>query len=63
MSRRTTHGVTATFIRRDGSDETVTARGDVLIAADGIHSTVRRTFYPDEGRAHLERHHALARSR
>jgi 2-polyprenyl-6-methoxyphenol hydroxylase-like FAD-dependent oxidoreductase len=43
------HGVTATFTRRDGSDETVTARGDVLIAADGIHSTVRRLFYPDEG--------------
>src|SRR5215467_6495348 len=42
------HGVTATFIRRDGADDTVTAHGDVLIAADGIHSTVRRTFYPDE---------------
>jgi 2-polyprenyl-6-methoxyphenol hydroxylase-like FAD-dependent oxidoreductase len=23
--------------------------GDALIAADGIHSTVRRAFYPDEG--------------
>jgi 2-polyprenyl-6-methoxyphenol hydroxylase-like FAD-dependent oxidoreductase len=43
------HGVTATFIRRAGSEETVTARGDVLIAADGIHSMARRTFYPDEG--------------
>ena len=43
------HGVTATFTRRDGSEETVTARGDVLIAADGMHSTVRRLFYPDEG--------------
>jgi 2-polyprenyl-6-methoxyphenol hydroxylase-like FAD-dependent oxidoreductase len=43
------HGVTATFMRRTGSDEKVTARGDVLIAADGIHSTVRRTFYRDEG--------------
>jgi 5-methylphenazine-1-carboxylate 1-monooxygenase len=43
------HGVTATFLRRDGSGEYVTAWGDVLIAADGIHSTVRRTFYPDEG--------------
>lgn len=43
------HGVTATFHRRDGSEETVTARGDALIAADGIHSTVRRLFYPDEG--------------
>jgi 2-polyprenyl-6-methoxyphenol hydroxylase-like FAD-dependent oxidoreductase len=43
------HGVTATFLRRDGSDEQVTARGDLLIAADGIHSTLRRTFYPHEG--------------
>jgi 2-polyprenyl-6-methoxyphenol hydroxylase-like FAD-dependent oxidoreductase len=43
------HGVTATFLRRDGSEATVTAHGDVLIAADGIHSTVRCTFYPDEG--------------
>ena len=42
------HGVTATFLRRDGSGDSVTARGDVLIAADGIHSTVRRTFYPHE---------------
>ena len=42
-------GVTATFMRRDDSEATVTARGDVLIAADGIHSTVRGVFYPDEG--------------
>jgi 5-methylphenazine-1-carboxylate 1-monooxygenase len=41
--------VVATFTRRDGSDATVTARGDALVAADGIHSTVRRAFYPDEG--------------
>jgi 5-methylphenazine-1-carboxylate 1-monooxygenase len=43
------HGVTATFLRRDGSEATDTAHGDVLIAADGMHSTVRGTFYPDEG--------------
>jgi 5-methylphenazine-1-carboxylate 1-monooxygenase len=42
-------GVTATFVRRNGSDEAVTVRGDALIGADGIHSTVRRGFYPDEG--------------
>lgn len=42
-------GVTATFDCRDGSDRRVTARGDLLIGADGIHSTVRRHFYPDEG--------------
>lgn len=40
-------GVTATFCRRDGSS--VQARGDLLIGADGIHSTVRAKFYPDEG--------------
>ena len=43
------HGVTATFLRRDGSGESVTVHGDVLIAADGIHSTMRRTFYRHEG--------------
>lgn len=42
-------GVTATFMLRDGSDTTVNAYGDAVIAADGIHSTVRRTFYPGEG--------------
>jgi 2-polyprenyl-6-methoxyphenol hydroxylase-like FAD-dependent oxidoreductase len=43
------NGVTATFVVRDGSNETVTVRGDALIGADGIHSTVRRHLYPDEG--------------
>jgi 2-polyprenyl-6-methoxyphenol hydroxylase-like FAD-dependent oxidoreductase len=43
-------GITATFTRRDDSSiETVTAHGEVLIAADGIHSTMRRCYYPDEG--------------
>jgi 2-polyprenyl-6-methoxyphenol hydroxylase-like FAD-dependent oxidoreductase len=42
-------GVTATFARRDGREESANARGHVLIAADGIHSAVRRIFYPDEG--------------
>lgn len=41
-------GITARFDRRDAGD-TVTAAGDVLIGADGIHSTVRSTFYPDQG--------------
>jgi 2-polyprenyl-6-methoxyphenol hydroxylase-like FAD-dependent oxidoreductase len=36
-------GVTARF--EDGGR----ARGDVLVAADGIHSTVRGLFYPGEG--------------
>ena len=42
-------GVTATFIRRDDPKTTVSVRGDALVAADGIHSTVRRMLYPDEG--------------
>ena len=42
-------GVTAHFAdsRRGGTGET--ARGDILIAADGIHSTVRGHFFPDQG--------------
>lgn len=39
------HGVTAVFRNRsDGSTHEV--RGDVLIGADGIHSSVRRSFHP-----------------
>jgi 2-polyprenyl-6-methoxyphenol hydroxylase-like FAD-dependent oxidoreductase len=41
-------GVAATFVGRDGEAKGV-AQGDALIAADGIHSTVRRKFYPQEG--------------
>ena len=40
--------VLAQFEQRDTS-ETNEAEGDVLIGADGIHSTVRAAFYPDEG--------------
>lgn len=49
------HGghVAATFERRGEDDkatgEMITIDADVLIGADGIHSTVRRYFYPDEG--------------
>src|SRR3954470_1597111 len=41
-------GVTAWFFDRAGA-HVATARGDVLIGADGIHSTVRATLFPDEG--------------
>ena len=41
-------GVSAHFVDRDGkpigSDS-----ADILVGADGIHSTVRATFFPDEG--------------
>jgi 5-methylphenazine-1-carboxylate 1-monooxygenase len=41
-------GVTATF--RDGrTGAEVTDSGDILVGADGIHSTVRQQLYPDEG--------------
>ena len=44
------HGdrVEARFEQRD-SGEIITADGDALVGADGIHSTVRAAFYPTEG--------------
>jgi 5-methylphenazine-1-carboxylate 1-monooxygenase len=44
-------GVTAYFFDRNGSHR-ATARGDVLIGADGIHSFVREMLFPNEGPAH-----------
>ena len=41
-------GVEARFVDRTGED-VATVRGDVLVAADGIHSTVRATMFPGEG--------------
>lgn len=41
--------VSARFDDRDGGREPLVSKADLLIAADGIHSTVRRMFYPDEG--------------
>ena len=43
-------GVTGYFFDRHGTHR-ATAHGDVLIGADGIHSLVRETLYPNEGPA------------
>ncbi|MGL4634864.1 MAG: flavin-dependent oxidoreductase [Beijerinckiaceae bacterium] len=41
-------GVTARFFDREGR-YVRSARGDVLVGGDGIHSTIRAKLYPDEG--------------
>ena len=41
-------GVTGWFFDRAGA-HVATARGDILVGADGIHSTVRGVLYPGEG--------------
>jgi 2-polyprenyl-6-methoxyphenol hydroxylase-like FAD-dependent oxidoreductase len=43
------HGVTAHFMDRRSGEPRGLERGDLLIGADGIHSAVRESFYPDEG--------------
>jgi 2-polyprenyl-6-methoxyphenol hydroxylase-like FAD-dependent oxidoreductase len=42
-------GVTVRFIDRATGKPAGEFRGDILIGADGIHSVVRRAFYPQEG--------------
>ena len=41
-------GVTARFTDRVTGEPVGEVRGDILIGADGIHSVVRRAFYPSE---------------
>jgi 5-methylphenazine-1-carboxylate 1-monooxygenase len=41
--------VVAHFINRKTGEKLGSHRADIMIAADGIHSMVRRFFYPDEG--------------
>lgn len=52
---QTSDTVTAHFQqRRDGAPaELSSVKGDILIAADGINSTIRKTLYPDEGPPHF----------
>lgn len=42
-------GVSARFVDRRSGGARAPANGSLLIACDGIHSTVRRHFVPDEG--------------
>jgi len=41
--------VTATFVNRHTGAVVAREQGDALIGADGIHSVLRRQFYPNEG--------------
>lgn len=44
--------VWARFVNRETGETVAEERADALVGADGIHSVVRRTFYPDEGPPH-----------
>jgi 5-methylphenazine-1-carboxylate 1-monooxygenase len=45
----TPSGVRARFVERDTERDLGTHEGAILIAADGIHSTIRGKLFPDEG--------------
>lgn len=45
----TPDGITARFIDRETGTLVCEETGDALIGADGIHSVVRKRFYPNEG--------------
>jgi 2-polyprenyl-6-methoxyphenol hydroxylase-like FAD-dependent oxidoreductase len=42
------HGVTAHFVNSTTGEALPPVQGDVLVAADGIHSVVRKHYYPDQ---------------
>lgn len=50
---QTASSVTARFVDKATGQPAGDYSGDILIAADGIHSVARRQFYPDEGPAHF----------
>ncbi len=41
--------VKATFVEKESGEHLAEVVGDILIGADGIHSTLRKKLYPDEG--------------
>jgi len=45
-------GVTASFVDRSTETTLERVQGDTLIGCDGLHSTVRRLLFPDEGPMH-----------
>ncbi|HEY9550043.1 MAG TPA: FAD-dependent monooxygenase, partial [Kiloniellaceae bacterium] len=47
--RETGSGVTACFAERRGGTQYSEESGNLLIGAEGIHSSLRRRLYPDEG--------------
>lgn len=50
--RETGDGVEVTLEDRSTGQSLGTAKGSVLVAADGINSVLRKALYPDEGPAH-----------
>ncbi|MCB0166972.1 MAG: flavin-dependent oxidoreductase [Anaerolineae bacterium] len=50
---QTTESVTAHFVDKTTGRPLDSYTGDLLVAADGIHSVARRQLYPDEGPAHF----------
>jgi 2-polyprenyl-6-methoxyphenol hydroxylase-like FAD-dependent oxidoreductase len=45
-------GIRVTFAARGNGDERVTVEGRLLVACDGIHSSVRQILYPAQGPPH-----------
>ena len=46
---QTADGVIARFVNRRTGENLGDVQGSLLVASDGIHSVVRKSFYPDEG--------------